>query len=439
MVAQTQKNEQKEKKASKKQIENTNIAGIGIDARKSLLENFYQNFMRQYKSKPWITAEDLSKLLPDLERYNISVEQLYEEKLLDQLVCGRILNKMIPIVVQVNGQDVETEGKIRLCKNAQGETEVRVFAKQHEPNLKEYFGHQFTEKQVENIRKTGTPGEVIEVQYPNTEGKVPVLLKLDKDTNIFHAQQVSNICIQNSFFNATLTDDQKKQLIAGKVVKVKNMISKKTGKPFYGNVQYDPQNKALELIFTEQQKQEQFPLKSIGGKALTEQQQQDFATGKTIFVTNLMSKDGKAYHTYVTKDLATQKWSYVNIAANAKQSPRYQPYKELTEEHLQKNPFSTQQQSDLDAGRIVMINGLVDKAGQPFTAHVIKTGEALDYAFQQQNQAVPTTKHKTQVAANNDGHKPKALENVKGPVEQKQPNTPTVKQNEKSHHKKSRH
>jgi hypothetical protein len=200
-------------------------------------------------------------------------------------------------------------------------------------------------------------------------------------------------------------------------------------------VQYDPQNKCLELVFTEQQKQEQFLPNKIGGRDLTEQQKQDFAAGKTIFVTDLVGSSGKRYHTYVTKDLKTQKWNYVNIATNAKQSYRYQACEAIANQHLRNNPLSKQQQSELDAGRMVIVDGMVDKQGQPFAAYVVKDVKAntLNYASfknvdQQQQVVTPTPEHKTQVAANNDGHKPEALKNVKGAVERKQPSTPTAKQ-----------
>ncbi|MDR1416706.1 MAG: DUF3945 domain-containing protein [Prevotellaceae bacterium] len=379
---QAQAQEQRKQQGAKQ--EQDKLQGAKIDAQKNFLENFYQNFMRQYKRKPWISAEDLAKMLPELARHNISVEQLHEEKLLEQLVNGRVLNKMVPIVVQIDGQEVETQGKLQLSKNAKGEVAVKVFAKRHEPNLREYFGHQFTEKQVEHIKKTGTLGEVIEVQYPGSESKTPVLLKLDKDTNVFHAQRVENISIQSKFFGATLTDEQKARLMKGEAIKLKNMVSQKTGKPFYGNVQYDPQNKCLELVFTEQQKKEQFLPKSMGGKELTKQQQRDFAAGKTILVTDLMSKNGNLYHTYVTKNLVTQEWSHVNIAVNAKQSVRYQLCKEITDKYLQNNPLPKHQQSELDAGRMVVVEGagLVDKMGKQFTAHIVKNAETntLDYA-----------------------------------------------------------
>jgi hypothetical protein len=411
---------------------NNDIAGLKIDSRKDIMENFFVNFMRQYKKKPWITSDELAKLLPELDRYQISVEQLYQEKLLDQLVNGRILNKMVPLVIQVDGQDVETQGKIQISKNALGEPEVRVYAKRQEPNLKEYFGHKFTDAQVEHIKRTGTPGEIIQAQYPNTEDKVPVLLKLDKDTNIFHAQRVADIKIQDQFFGATISDKQKKELVEGGTIKLNNMVSYKTGKKFYGNVQYDPQNKSLELVFTERQKQEQFLPKTIGGKALTPEQQQDFSQGKTILITDVKSPNGGTYNTYVTKNLATQKWDFVNVATNAKLSPKYALYKAITETYLQSNPLSTQQQNEINAGRMIAIDGMVDKMKQPFTAYVVKHSDGtLEYAsFKsstinvEQGKAIPEESAKqaaSEVSAKQEVAEGRAKQVVEDPTKQAVP------------------
>jgi hypothetical protein len=245
--------------------------------------------------------------------------------------------------------------------------------------------------------------------------------------------------IRRTIAGVKLTDEQYSKLTNGEAVQIIGMTDK-AGKKYNAYARWDTKEERLcfssKPNFTRSRikalENLPAPLKAIGGKVLTEQQKQDLAAGKAIFVTDLQGKDGKPYHTYVTKNLETQKLEFVPIAINAKQSPRYQLCRELTEQYLQKNSLSAQQQSELDAGRIIIIDGLLDKMGQPFTAHVIKKDNGLDYASfrtSKPQQAIsPTIEHKTQVAANNDGHKPKALESLPAPLEQKQPNAPTAKQ-----------
>jgi hypothetical protein len=336
--------------------------GVHIDERRSLLSNIYTNFKNNYNREPWIKQENFEKILPALEKIGQTLEKLSEAGALDSLIDGKVTGKVLPIIVIIDGRNIETTGKLTVHQNAQGDTQLKTYPVKNEPNLREYFGHTFTEKEVQNIQKTGTPGNVIMAEFRKEEGKVPVLLKLDKDTNHFFVTRQNFVKIPDVFFGATLSDEQKEQLKNGQVVKVENMTSKKTGKSFYADVQYSAEKKGLELLFEESQRQN-LPLKKIANKELSQEQQSDLAAGKTIYVANLKDKQGKEYNAYIRRDLETGKLKFFS-----------------------KNPDDPTVQK------------------------------------------VPTNEHKTQVAANNDGHKPTALDKVKTPAEQKQPNTPTAKQ-----------
>jgi hypothetical protein len=364
-TAKKKKAEEQVSAAASKEKQQHAQGGVHIDERRSLLSNIYSNFKNNYNREPWIKQENFEKILPALEKIGQTLEKLSEAGALDNLIDGKVTSKVLPIIVIIDGRNIETTGKLTVHQNAQGDTQLKTYPVKKEPNLKEYFGHAFTEEEAQNINKTGTPGKVIMAEFKKEEGKVPVLLKLDKDTNHFFVTRQNFVKIPDAFFNATLSDEQKEQLKNGQVVKVENMTSKKTGKSFYANVQYSAEKKGLELLFEESQKQN-FPPKKIANKELSQEQQSDLASGKTIYIADLKDKQGKSYNAYIRKDPETGKLKFFS-----------------------KNPEDPTVQK------------------------------------------IPASEHKTQVAANNDGHKPKALENLKGPAEQEQPNTPTAKQETK--------
>jgi hypothetical protein len=96
--------------------------------------------------------------------------------------------------------------------------------------------------------------------------------------------------------------------------------------------------------------------------------------------------------------------------------------------------LSAQQQDTLQEGKTIFAKDLVDKQGRKYDAYITWHRETGKLNFSSKNpnddtvKKVATPEHKVQVAANNDGHKPEALKNVKGAMDKKQPDTPTVKQ-----------
>ena len=99
--------------------------------------------------------------------------------------------------------------------------------------------------------------------------------------------------------------------------------------------------------------------------------------------------------------------------------------------------LTEQERNALHKGRSVFVKNLTDKQGRKYDAYITWSNKNGRLNFSSKNpnddtvKKVATPGHKVQVAANNDGHKPEALKNVKGAVKQKQPDTPTSKQTAK--------
>ncbi|MDR1182351.1 MAG: DUF3945 domain-containing protein [Bacteroidales bacterium] len=354
-------NPKKEKKESKQTIAEA-LFGVTVDERDGLINNAYRNFMEKYHREPRIPIDKFKKMWADFEKLGLTMLKLQQAEAMPQLIDGKTTEKVLPITIEVAGARIDTEGKIVLHKNKDGEVSLKLYPIKNEPNLKEYFGHVFTNEERENILKTGSPGTVVYAEFNKEEGKVPVLLTLDRDTNHFVAQRKEYIKIPDTFFQVKLSEEQKQQLSEGKIVRIEGMKSLEKQKAFSTNVVYNAQRRGLELLF-ENQAKKLFPPKKISNMELTEQQQDALKGGKSIFVENLTDKQGRKYDAYIT-------WNNKNGMLN----------------------FSSKNPNDDTIKKTV------------------------------------TPEHKVQVAANNDGHKPEALKNVKGAVEKKQPDTPTAKQ-----------
>jgi hypothetical protein len=359
-------NENRLKKETKKTVTEA-VLGVTIDERDGIIDNVYRNFMEKYHREPKIPKEKFKQMWADFEKLGITMLKLQQTNALPQLIDGKTTEKVVPITTTISGGKIESEGKIALHKNKDGEVSLKLYPVKNEPNLKEYFGHVFTDKERESILKTGSPGTVIYAEFNKEEGKVPVLLTLDKDTNHFVAQRQEHVRIPDTFFKVILSEEQKQELLKGKVIKIEGMEStKKPEKIFSANVQYNAQKRGIELLFEQNQEKKLFPPKKISNIELTEQQQNSLQENKPIFVQGLVDKKGREYDAYISWDNKTGKLK-----------------------------FSSKNPNDDTLKKVV------------------------------------TPEHKVQVAANNDGHKPEALKNVKGAMEKKQPNTPTPKQTAK--------
>ncbi|MDR0606519.1 MAG: DUF3945 domain-containing protein, partial [Bacteroidales bacterium] len=306
----TPENENRPRKETKKTIAEAAF-GVTIDERNGLIDNVYQNFMTQYGREPRIPKDKFKQMWADFEKLGLTMMKLQQAKALPQLIDGKTTENVVPITTEVAGAKIDTEGKIAIHKNKDGEVSLKLYPVKKEPNLKEYFGHVFTDEERENILKTGAPGAVIYAEFDKKEGKVPVLLFLDKDTNHFVAQRKEYVKIPPTFFKAELSAEQKQQLGEGRILRIENMEStKKTGVKFSTNVQYNAQKRGLELLFEQNQEKKLFPPKKISNIELTEQQQDTLQEGKTIFAQGLIDKKGREYDAYITWSNKTGKLSF---------------------------------------------------------------------------------------------------------------------------------
>jgi len=402
---------------------------LKIDKNGTILENFFENFMRQTKnptqfdfyrvpadkfqevmqklqdafknpenpeSKKLIDkhrvnpndilkkeqqtqqspAIDPNKVLWELfEKYGVTRITFEKTKEIDKLLDYRKTGLMnITIKLDDETQPLRTDGRFSLRKNEDGNFTPAVHLIRHKPELdRPYFGVQFTEEDKKNLLATGNLGRIVEAEFKKGE-KTPILLSLDKETNELVAFRKDWLKVPDTYKGVQLNDIQKYMLGEGKSVHIEDMISSK-GKPFSADVQFNADKRYFELLFTNQPKQEQkqengqkdVP-KTFRKKELTEDQRDSLREGKTVKVDGLVDKKGRDYSGYITLNNETGKTDFM---------------------------FPKDYKDALAAGRVI-----------------------------------PDDRHKTQVEVNSNGKTNEATKNVKEPLKTGQTN-PDEKQTEK--------
>lgn len=307
---------------------------------------------------------------------------------------------LITVAPLLNGERYEMEARLSFKEMADGSIGIVPHTMRKEPKLdQEFMGHTFTDEDKEALKKTGNMGRVVDLVDKNTGELIPSYVSIDRLTNNLEAIAVKDVYITKKIGNTELSKNEMDELRAGRGVKKE--IELKSGKKFTTTLQVNADYRGVEFVpRTAQPKQakrqqeksayqaipqngEKKPKvynhkweddngnirapKTLGGVELTPEQQQKFATGKAIYVKDMM-RDGKGepYTAYVKYNHEAGKPLYYRT-----------------------NPDVTQKQ-----------------------------------------EVTPTAEHRTQVAVNSQGKTNEATKHVKEPLKQGQ-TEPTQQQQRK--------
>jgi hypothetical protein len=308
------------------------------------------------------------------ERLGISRNYLEKTGNLDRLLNWQKTD-LLPVSLKFDDVSLRTDARLALRENPEGVLSVSIHALRKEPELdRYYFGMKFSEEDKQNLRQTGNLGRVAEVQYRQGE-TTPVFLSIDKLTNELVAVRADRIRIPDTIKGVQLNDGQKKDLSEGKAVWIEGMTSK-NGKTFSAYLQFNAEKRGFEFRF-DNEKQEQ------------------------------AQKQGNGQE---------------NV-------PKTFRGRELTGE----------QRDSLREGKTVHVDGLVDKKGIKYSGYITLNKETgkTDFMFPKQDKealaagkVIPDDRHKTQVAVNSEGKTNEATKNEKEPVKKGQ-TQPSEKQAEK--------
>ncbi|MBK5719540.1 DUF3945 domain-containing protein [Dysgonomonas sp. Marseille-P4677] len=404
---------------------------IKLDKHGDVLENFFENFMRQVKEptrfhffklpldkmenmviglqellknpenpvnkqmldEHRLVPEDFSpKQYQPIDESRINWEQLKGIGIMrEQLVSTNSLDKMLnwqkspvlfPIQGDVGGIHIQTDARLSFRENTEGELNLRIHSVRQQPELDQpFYGTLLTEEDKTNLLKTGNAGRLIEFNV-GEDKTINAYVSVDKLTNELVLLNAGKIKIPDELKGVKLSELQKQELREGKGVYIENMISKNQ-KPFNATVQVNADKRGLEFYFPETQQQAHNQNEKI--------------------------RQGEIPDTF------------------------------------RKVRLNNDQKASLEDGYTVYVSGMKDRNGQDYSGYMTlnKAQGKIDFMFPGQYKealksglVTPDNRHKIQVAANNEGAKTEVNKNVDEPMKQGQ-NQPTVQQHERQEKKEA--
>jgi hypothetical protein len=309
-----------------------------------------------------------------LEKFGITRESLEKSGNLEKMLDYRKTDLM-PVSIKIDDETtIRTDVRFSLRKQTDGTFVPAVHPIRHQPDLERpYFGVTFSGEDKKNLMTNGNLGRTVEAEFRPGE-KTPILLSLDKLTNELVAFRADKVIAPEKIKGVELNEQQKKELSEGKAVHLDNMMSK-NGKEFSASIQFNADKRGFEFLFDNERKQSQ---KQENG-------QRD-----------------------VQKTFRG---------------------KELTGE----------QRDSLREGKTVHVDGLIDKRGKGYSGYITLNKETgkTDFMFPKQykdalaaGKVIPDNRSKTQVAVNSEGKTSETIKNLKEPLKKGQ-TQPTEKQAEK--------
>lgn len=150
----------------------------------------------------------------ELEQYGIAKEAFLDlpRKALDNLLTGR-LSPLLKLTVEgKNGKMFQFPAKVKLHRNMDGTTALRIFPAMKE--IKNEFS--LTEKELEKLRDSRTIVKSID----RGNGTERCYLQLDKETNTVMHVKASEIHIPDAIGEAVIGSEQKERIRNGEPVEI---------------------------------------------------------------------------------------------------------------------------------------------------------------------------------------------------------------------------
>ena len=371
----------------------------GVDNLRTLLQNRENSESKQqltemgvpfedyFPQKKNATAIDESKIdWKQLEHLGLSRERLEQSGELEKMLSWQKSN-LITIAIPMGDTTIYTDARLAFRTNEQGDIGLAIHPLRKEPQLDfPYMGYKFSPEEKEQLLTTGNLGKTIEVTPKNGE-PFSAYVSIDPQTNEIIALRADRVNIPKEIKGVTLSDAQYKNLVEGKAVKVEGMTAK-SGKSFNATLQVNAERKGIEFIFGDnkslrerqehKQTQQQGVPHKLCGLELSDKQREALDSGRTLYLKNMVDKQGQPFNAYVRMDKEQNR-------------PRFYKW----------NPDKSQK------------NGKVEAVAE---------------------------EHKTQVAVNNHGKTNEATKSVKEPLKtgQTQPTAAQKQKQDENKHKKSR-
>ena len=297
----------------------------------------FDDFLPKQKNA---TAIDESKIdWKQLDNLGLTRERLEQSGELAKMLNWQKSN-LVTIAIPMGDTTIYTDARLAFRTDGEGNIGLAVHPLRKEPQLDfPYMGHKFSPNEKEQLLTTGNLGKTIEITPKNGE-PFAAYVSIDPQTNELIALRADRVNIPKEIKGVTLTDAQYKDLVEGKAVKVEGMTAK-SGKPFNATLQVNAEKKGIEFIFEnkqglkerQQHSQQQGAPHRLCGLELSDKQREALDSGRTLYLKNMMDKEGQPFNAYVKMDKEQNRPRFYKWNPDKKQETGKEKVVAVAEEH----------------------------------------------------------------------------------------------------------
>ena len=296
-----------------------------------------EDYLPQQKNA---TAIDESKVdWKQLDNLGLSRERLEQGGELEKMLNWQKTN-LVTIAVPIGDTTIYTDARLAFRTDDSGNIGLAIHPLRKEPQLDfPYMGYKFSLEEKEQLLTTGNLGKTIEVTPKNAE-PFSAYVSIDPQTNEIIALRADRVNIPKEIKGVTLSDAQYKELVEGKAVNVECMTAK-SGKSFNAMLQVNAEKKGIEFIFDnnrgfkerQQQTQQQGVPYKLCGLELSEKQREALDSGRTLYLKNMVDKQGQSFNAYVRMDKEQNRPRFYKWNPDKKQETGKEKVVAVAEEH----------------------------------------------------------------------------------------------------------
>lgn len=297
----------------------------------------FDDFLPKQKNA---TAIDESKIdWKQLDNLGLTRERLEQSGELAKMLNWQKSN-LVTIAIPMGDTTIYTDARLAFRTDGEGNIGLAVHPLRKEPQLDfPYMGHKFSPEEKEQLLATGNLGKTIEIT-PKKGEPFAAYVSIDPLTNELIALRADRVNIPKEIKGVTLSDVQYKDLVEGKAVKVEGMTAK-SGKSFNATLQVNAEKKGIEFIFEnkqglkerQQHTQQQGAPHKLCGLELSEKQREALDSGRTLYLKNMVDKEGQPFNAYVRMDKEQNRPRFYKWNPDKKQETGKEKVVAVAEEH----------------------------------------------------------------------------------------------------------